>query len=99
MTVPAIRNYENRPIRGGWGPYEYLLQGQRFIITGHWRQMVRQIADIQSRNGVYYGEDEIFAMLNPFWCDKDPPRCMTPSERTQTMKTVGCRTCGGGRVR
>lgn len=99
MTVPAIRGYDHRPPAGGWGPYKYTLKGQTFEITGHWTKMVKQIAEIQSRNGVYYGEDAIVDMLNDFWCDKDPMRCMTPSERTLVQRTHVCRTCGGGRTR
>lgn len=99
MTVPAIRNYQHRPVAGGWGPFHYTLNGQLFVINGHWREMVLQMADIQSRNGVYYGEEEILKVLNQFWCEKDPKRCMTPSERAYTKKVVGCRTCGGGKIR
>ena len=98
MTVPAIRNYENRPPAGGWGiDYEY--RGQVWPIRGHWRKVVKEIADIQSANGVYYGMDAIFDYCNPIWCSRDPARCMTPAERSRIQHLVTCRTCGGGRRR
>lgn len=62
------------------------LLGQEFVFTGGPRAIVKQIASLQKKNGVYESDEPIWDYCNSIWCKRDPKRCM--SEEVMTQQNV-----------
>lgn len=51
--------------------------GQKFAFVGGPKSIVRQIASIQKKNGVYDSDEVIWDYCNSIWCKRDPGRCLS----------------------
>lgn len=76
MNEPAIKQWQIKPIPGGWGLI-YELHGQRWSIDGPTpRRIVAEIAKIQAVNNAYVGDAPIWDYCNAIWTAKAPDRAV-----------------------
>jgi hypothetical protein len=76
MNSPQIKQWQSRPIQGGWG-LSYELMGQSWSITSsNPYNTVAKIAQIQRVNGQFDGEGPIWDYCNAIWAARDPARAL-----------------------
>ena len=71
---PAIKNWQHSPPMGGW-QIKFGIKGQVFHANGSPGKVVRTIANIQRKNGIFEGDAKIWEYCNEEWCSRDPARC------------------------
>jgi len=76
MIGPAIKQWQNRPVPGGWG-FIYKIGEQQWALDGPTPQrIVDQIVQIQTTNRVFQGVRPIWDMCNEIWQKKAPERAI-----------------------
>ena len=89
MNGCRIKQWQTRPIPGGWG-FNYVEDGHAWRINGPTPQrVVDQIVQIQTVNGTFKSESAVWDLCNQKWGEKEPNRLLPggrPAERIGPTK-------------